>query len=425
MNMFSIRMICCLLFFACFAFVVAMSPLHAQTAQTAWAKQVDGDIEKYRTCELRVLVVDEKGKPVPGAVVEIEQSKHAFTWGVVLPAKGVDGSVFDGSQLVWRCFNAISLDRMARWTKLQPEMDKPRGMQAVWHTVNIAQSWGLGVNWGTVLAADHGLWPEWVAMLRGRKLEAMLDRYVRTNMLEYGERVKQFDLYAGMLTRDTVSDRLGPQMLRRLYEQAKADAPNAVMTVRFSDALVGSRSQAMINKVAELREKMIPFDAIAIEQEIGGNFNAPVLARSLHWLDAMDTDVVISGLEVGGGSEAGAAFNLDIMLRILFAQPNVKGIYIRGLTPSETNDPNASLIDLRGHLTQAGRAFEKLVHGEWWTNLKGKTDSLGNYRARVFAGNQRVVVRLPNGLQLQTNVWLTPGPGERMVMLEPLKQEKP
>ncbi|WP_432797281.1 endo-1,4-beta-xylanase [Poriferisphaera sp. WC338] len=423
MRMMMLGMLLC----AVMGMVAGGEDAYGQMLRGQWVNEADAKIRKHRMSELRVLVLDGEGRPVKGATVEVVQEKHSFDWGVVLPEQGVDGAVFDGSSLVWRCFNGVSLDRMARWTKLQPEMRKGRDMRRVWETVNAAQAWGMRVRWGNVVPTDMGFWPDWAASLEGRQLAAMLERYVRSNMLEYGERVGQFDLYSGLLDHDVVGERLGVGMLRQMYEQAKADAPRAMMCVGFHDALLGGRSREMVRKVAELREKRIPVDAIAIDQEVGGSITAGVMSRALQWLASMEMDVVISGLEVGGSSEAAAAMNLEVILKLLFAEPNVKGIYVRGLTQAEINDPNAAMLDYKGRPTATGRKLEQLIRDTWWTRVKGETDEIGNYRVHVFGGSQRISVVLPGengkpGEQLQMSVWVEPGEGERLVMVEPHKR---
>jgi len=67
-------------------FVVALAPVQpvalsaAPSGDELWAK-ADERIEKYRKADATVLVVDAAGRPVPGAKVAVEQTRHAFLFG--------------------------------------------------------------------------------------------------------------------------------------------------------------------------------------------------------------------------------------------------------------------------------------------------------------------------------------------------------
>ena len=90
----------------------------AQMMQGPWVEESDQKIDALRKTDLRVIVLDRQGKAVVAAAVTIEQLRHDFTIGFVLGEQGFAQGV--GDKPVWRCFNAVSLQRLTAWPRLQP-----------------------------------------------------------------------------------------------------------------------------------------------------------------------------------------------------------------------------------------------------------------------------------------------------------------
>jgi len=149
----------------------------------------------------------------------------------------------------------------------------------------------------------------------------------------------------------------------------------------------------------------------------------------MDWMDGMDINVVFVGLEVGGSSEAAAAFNLEVLLRTAFAssndqgQPTVKGVWFGPLTPEQASAPNAALVDAQGNLTEPGRVVDRLFFDLWRTNEQYQTDLTGNVRTRIFTGTHRITAELPTGRILRSTVHVPRRDTRRVIVLEPIKGE--
>src|SRR5262245_17882875 len=55
-----------------------------RAATAAWRLQAAASIEKHRKADLVVVVKDAHAHPVEGAVVEVEQIRHAFPFGTAV-----------------------------------------------------------------------------------------------------------------------------------------------------------------------------------------------------------------------------------------------------------------------------------------------------------------------------------------------------
>jgi len=410
-----------------FVFILSLlcsPPAMAQMMQGPWVEESDQKIDALRKTDLRVIVLDRQGKAVVAAAVTIEQLRHDFTIGFVLGEQGFAQGV--GDKPVWWCFNAVSLQRLTAWPRLQPSPLVEPDFTMIDEAVDTAMRMGLRVRWGGLISADIGRNPDWVAFLSGAKLTVALDHHVKSVLLRFGSRVDAFDLYTHILDHQFIEDRLGKAMVRRLHEHAHAAAPDANIAAPLENSLVESRLRKSITHVRQLNQQFIPFNEVSISQRIGGMLLQRQLARGLELLGQFGTDVVISSLEVGGGSDATAANNLETLLRTLFATESIRGIYFSGMKIGDVADVNAALIDNAGRATRPGAVVDGLFHDQWWTNQTLDSDEMGNVYLRVFTGTHRITAALADGSALQTTVHLTrdppPGLATHIVLLEPMKK---
>jgi len=403
--------------------LVLSAALHAQILQGNWVDQTEQDIDAHRKTEIRVVVLDRQGQPVPDVVVHVKMLQHAFRFGIHLDRQTLqhDGQVVFPSLEApfWRCFNAVALDPISRWPRMQPTPG-PWHFQSVDQVLVWAHTQRLAVRWGGVISSDPDRLPTWAVELSDMALRDAMETHLRQVMANYGRHVEQFDVLTHTLDHHLVTARLGQAMVRRLYEIAKAQAPHASIAARFENALTGMRRQQMIRAVTALRETFTPIDLIVIDQQITGPVVQASLARELGWVGQLGLPVVIGRLEVSGTSPADAAINLETMMRTLFAEPTIQGIYFAGLTTDQVRYASALLLDQQGQPTPAGQVIDGLIHQQWWTDLYQKTDELGNVQTRVFAGIYQISTKLPDGSKPQLKVYLPVSDQQRMVILQPL-----
>ena len=91
--------------------VLAPAAARAQVLHGEWVDESDKAIEQHRKTDVAVIVLDQNDRAIRGAKVRIEQQRHDFVLGLAIPAdrkppKGLAGLP------VYRCFNAIALDRL-------------------------------------------------------------------------------------------------------------------------------------------------------------------------------------------------------------------------------------------------------------------------------------------------------------------------
>lgn len=408
--------------------MLAASRAHAQWLTAEWVERSQAEIDEIRKAPLRIIVIDKRGNPTPGATVRITQRRHAFPFGVTLNdtiMKQAPAAKEHAAAPVWRALNAASLDVLGQWRLTQPSADRWR-FKHVDDAITFAEGRNMAIRYGGAVTADRARMPDFATNLKPDDLAAAMERHTRAVLARFGRRVDQFDLLTHAVDHPDTINRLGASFYRELYGLPETVIPGhppaprlGRAAVRFDDAFTGARLQRATRHITHVREAFIAVDAIAVQARLSGTVVEAPIRRSLKWLASSDLPVMIVGLEVGGASDAAAALNLETALRAMFASDTVHGIWFAGLHPADLQDPSAALFDAEGQPTRSGNVLDFLVRELWWSNETGTTDEIGNIQRRVFAGLHRVTATLPDGSTAATEVFLPAGGEEKLVILQP------
>jgi len=404
--------------------MLAARPAGAQVLRGNWVEEAEKRIREHRMVNVRFVVLTTDGKLAANAAVKVELRRHLFDVGVIWPQEGTPIDEAQSGLPVYRVLHATSLEPLTNWAATHPTID---GDAAKRQRIDDAIAWarqrGWTVRWGPLLHADPGRLPGWVSSADKAAIPALIDAHVTSTLKAYGGSVAQFDLYAGGADHRYFDEQFGDAFLRRLMEHAKATAPDAQLSLRYDDALLGGRMSAMRQRVVTREEQLVPFESLAVDGNVRGFVAPNAMNEVMKWFARASRPVVLSKVEVGGSSPSVAAVNLETVVRLAFAEPAIKGIYFAGLQARDLSDPTAALIDDNGDPTAAGQVLDDLFGRHWRTEQDVTTDALGNVRQRVFAGWYHITATLGDGSTATLEVLIQPGDAakERVVVLQPLK----
>ncbi|XAM00330.1 hypothetical protein OT109_02860 [Phycisphaeraceae bacterium D3-23] len=394
--------------------VLIALPADAQILQGEWVERSQAAIDEHRKTGLIVVVLGADDRPIRNAQVHIEQTRHDFVLGVAVNEDNPPLGQADELPL-WRCFNAFALDGLTDW-RIDPPMDEERldRAAALWH------DWmqPIEASYGPVLSADAARTPERVVALdTGPMRDAIRERIDRA--LRIDDAVDRFDLYADAAGHALLEDRLGTGVLNTLFDTADAHRPDAAICLRVRDGLDTNRSAELRRRMRALNIRQVRFDGVTIDQSFPATVNAPSLERILNdRIATLDVPITIANLNVAGTSGIAAAMNLEIVLRLLFATPNIRGVYFAGLYADDTTEPAGALLDDAGELSGCAQLVEGLFRELWWTDLTELSDDIGNTRADVFTGWYRITATLPDGRVLETEAYLPKSDEPRYIVLQ-------
>lgn len=378
--------------------------------------ELDARIRAHRQTDLNVIVLDGADHAAQGAVVDIEQQTHAFRIGFRLAADGPTWPAgFASEAQGWRVFNAVSLAHRTGWRGLQPEGPSDLASRRIRAALTQAARAGLAARWGPLVPESVVDLPEWAVPLRGDDLRRVLVAYLDRVVGNYGHAVTGIDLPGR-----PADGRLGFGMVRLLQQEADALAPGTPMNLSFSAGLVGPDAQPARRAAESAAKQFVGHQGLTLGGRLGPSAVDALDPALVGWR-ALGLPGVIEPLVVAEDPALGSGENLRRVLRSLFAEPWISGIYFGDTTPAASGDPAAALFDAAGIPTAAGGVLDELFAQTWWTRTQVTAGPRGRATARVFYGRHRVVVTLPDGTSFATSLWVGPGDaGPRTVVLQPV-----
>ncbi|MEM9108692.1 MAG: hypothetical protein AAGC72_01570 [Planctomycetota bacterium] len=391
-----------------------------QILQGDWVDQSQAEIEKYRKTDVTVIVLDQEDRAVQGARVRLVQKRHDFVIGLTLPSNRMPPSKCR-IRPVYRCFNAIALDRYTDWSPSSGDSLQVR-------TKRLA-AWQLALepmrtHFGRVISADPARNHDRLSLLNAADLrDAVL---ARIDLAAVFDPVPDdYDLYADMFQQDMIERKLGQGMINRMFDRAEAARPRAGYGIRVHDAISLNRGRDVVVNTQRLEVRQVPFDHITIDQTFPGPIQPKAFRRMLdEYVVPLPKPVTLAGFEVGGRSPVAAAINLETLLRLVFAQPRIDGIYLRGLLGDELLEKQAALLDDEGQPTASGEVMDQLFNKIWHSDEQGVSDERGNVSARVFTGMYAITASLPNGRKLKSQVHIPKNDRPKLIVLQVTRAEE-
>ncbi|MEM1107500.1 MAG: hypothetical protein AAGH99_02295 [Planctomycetota bacterium] len=402
-----------------FVFVLWGLPVFPQFVSGEWVERGEREIVKHRQAEVSFLVFDDQGKIAADAEIRIEQLKHAFTLGFAVHKEfPVD---FDPEAEGWRAFNAVSLAPLSSWRQVQPTGPDTLKADTIDQAIRAASALKLEIHWGPLVSADAFDLPEWVVPLRGDALSDAARSYAHKIAMSYRSTVHDADTVEKTIDHD----RFAPAALRLLALDLQAAWPTASPSLRYAGALSGRRAFEVVKAMDATLKQRLDTEEFNIEQAFPPRAIAQDrLEPALKRVTRHRHPLTIGSLEIAGSQSIESAVNTETVLRTLFAEPMIKGIFFAGLTADQFVEPSAALFDENGEVTPVLRTADRLFRETWWTNETLTTDDLGRATARVFLGDHRVTATLPDGSSVGVVVRLDDNnESPREILLMPVATE--
>lgn len=417
--LYSSRFVFCKAILAVWICFAASIDSHAQILQGPWVDASDAAINKHRKTEVTVIALDRDDRAIKGAKVEITQRRHDFVLGLTLPRTRMPPKDL-ASLPIYRCLNAIALDRYTDWSIDSPDTVEAnaRRLSAWQHAIE-----PIRTSFGRVISADPARNHDRLSLLEPADLrDAVLARIDLAAIFE--PHPDDYDLVADLLNQDMVHRKLGRGMLHRMFDRAESRRPKADYAIRVQDGISLQRGREMVLLAQKLEVLQVPYDRVTIEQRFTGQVQPNSIKRMLdEYVAPLPVPATFVGFEVGAASDIAAGLNMETVLRLAFAQPNIDGVFLNGLFANELLEDNAALIDQEGQPTASGKVLDQLFHTHWRSNESGVSDERGNVKARVFTGWYDITATLPDGRVIRTEAYLPSSDRAKLIVLQATKAE--
>ncbi|GIV19642.1 MAG: beta-xylanase [Armatimonadota bacterium] len=376
----------------------------------------DSRIEKVRKADVTVKVVNKQGKPIEGAQVEVQQTRHAFLFGCnIFPLFNYQGEQHEkyGSQFA-ALLNYATL--AFYWGAYEPERGR-KGRDLQERIARWCQQRGI-ITKGHPLVW-HEVFPQWAPnevdavkpLLRDRvkeiisQFKGLIDRWDVVNEATVSERFNNG--VGNWVKRDGAA-----AMVTECLQWAREAHPKAILL--YNDFNI---SPAFEQLVEELIRRKAPFDAIGIQSHMHGG-EWPLerawqvcetysrFGKPLHFTEA----TVLSG-EHGFNrprpwpttpeGEARQADYVEKFYTILFSHPAVEAITWWDFMDGGWMGAPAGLVRADLSPKPVYHRLMRLIKGKWWTQDTLRTNTRGEAKMRGFLGDYRVTVNSPAGKRTQ------------------------
>ena len=400
-----------------------IDPAVAEARAAIEPKQIQARIEKYRKGTLTVTVVDKRGKPVPGASVQITQTRHAFLFGCNF--FGLNPSDTSAAQKAYQSeftalFNYATLPFY--WGAFEPVQGKPDydhlQTLAAWSVAHGVTVKGHPLVW-------HEVWPGWaptdpnaaIPLLHARVFD-LVPRY--KNTIHIWDVLNEANGAASHTPPNGESKwivRDGPApVVETALGWARAAGKGLPETFLYNDYDTGDSNVALLTQLQ--KDGKLP-DVIGLQSHMhGGEWPMTKVwavtqtfaqfGRPIHYTET----TVISGprrdnpsngnlpdwnTTPEGEAQAGG-FYVTQFYSLLFSHPAM-----RAITWWDFSDLNAwqgapsGLVRKDMSPKPAYTRLLDLMHRQWWTKANGKTDLNGILTRRVFYGDYTITVTDASG----------------------------
>ena len=369
-----------------------------QEPDAPWRAEAAERIDRIRKADIQIRIVDGAGAAIHGAEVHVRMTRHEFGFGSAVAADGINAPGLDGDRYRWvipNWFNKVVLENDLKWPSW--ESNRNRALNALaWLRDN-----------GIDRVRGHNLvWPSWQYLpsdlqgmsanpeaLRSRVLNHIADEVSATR----GQLV-EWDVLNEPYTNTALQQVLGEQEMAAWFKKAAEQDAAAVLYVNdYSILSGGGLDRKHQDGYFEIIRKLIDWGAPVGGIGMQGHFGAQLTPVPKVWqildrfaefgkaIHITEFDIDLDDEEVQG------AYMKDFMTAV-FAHPSVSGFMMWGFWEGRHWKPRAALLRKDWSLKPNGGAYLDLVFGNWWTDVKGKSDEDGNFGVRGFKGSYLVEV---------------------------------
>lgn len=375
-----------------------------------WRKAANERIEKLRKADLKIVVRDKSGRPVPNAQIRIAQTRHAFAFGSAVSAKTLlseEPKDREYQNQVKGLFNKVVFENDLKWARWDADRETPRE----------AITW---LRDNKIAVRGHVLvWPGWghlptdLQSLKGdpKALTARIAQHVTDEATALRGQLSEWDVLNEPFTNHDVMDIAGPQVQTEWFRLARQADPEATLYLNDYSILEGGGRNTEHQKhfedtIAYLLAQNAPLDGIGIQGHFGWNLTSPT--KMLAILDRyakFGKPIQITEFDVQVSDEKLQADFTRDFLTTMFSHPSVNGVVMWGFWEGMHYAPSAALWRKDWTAKPNGQAWLDLVKKQWWTNADGRTNTQGQTSARGFLGDYHITATL-NGKTSEQDVTL-------------------
>lgn len=366
-----------------------------RAADAPWRKAALERIEKIRKADLAITVVDSAGQPVPGARVQLTQTRSAFPFGASTTAKSLLSdapSERKYQEMVRTLFNRTTLSNDLKWARWQADRETPL------KALDWLRDAGIEARGHNLIWPGFRKMPEDLKALKENpeEMRRRIAEHITEEATAVRGKVVEWDVVNEPFNNHDVMDICGPGILADWFKLAHAADPQAKLFINDWGILSGGGQDTNHQKhyedtISGLLAAGAPLDGIGMQGHFGWNLTPP--EKMLSILDRFakfGKPIEITEFDVQMTDEKlQADFTRDFLIA-MFSHPAVSGVVMWEFWEGHHYAPTAALWRKDWTPKPNGQVWLDLVKRQWMTNLVDTADAGGQVRTRGFLGDYEV-----------------------------------
>ena len=342
----------------------------------------------------------------PGAEVKIQQVRHEFLFGTAIAnslAEKHPNAMSDKDRKMYlkilkENFNYAVHENALKWYDCEIKRDSVDYSIAdrIWEICN---ELNIPMRGHCIFWAKDKYVMDWLKRLNNGELREKVISRAMDVTRHFKGRITEFDLNNEMINGDFFRRRLGYGIINEMAFAARAGNPDITLYVNDYGVLVENNYNAdsYITQIKNLLANGVPIGGIGCQAHTitSDKANSTGMAatiperfqRNLDNLAKFNLPIKITECLFTADNEKEIAEELRKYFPICFAQPNVEAILMWGFWEGDHWQPHTAMWKKDWSPTPQALAYRDLVFNQWWTQISGKADKNGEYKAKGFYGN--------------------------------------
>lgn len=378
-----------------------------------WKAQANAHIEQIRKRDVRLLIVDAAGNPVPGTTVAVKQTRHRFAFGSAINfnISNPTYATFFKTNFEWAV-----MENESKWYSNEPSRSN------VTYTVadsitNYCYTNGITLRGHAIFWAVDQFVQTWVTNLSNANLLIHLTNRLNSAVNHFKGTFQHWDVNNEMLHGNYFGNRLGNWVNPWMFQYARSQDTNVQLFVNDYNVVAGNETDAYKQQILSLIASNAPVGGIGAQGHFGATINPLLTETRLDSLAELGLPLWITEYDSVNADEVARADNLEMLYRIAFSKQAVDGVLMWGFwAGSHWLGSNAAIVNLDWTLNAAGTRYKSLL-AEWTTVTNGASGAGGAYDFRGFHGSYDITITPPGGLPTLRRITLDPGAGTNVVTL--------
>jgi GH35 family endo-1,4-beta-xylanase len=366
-------------------------------SQLTWLEQANQRIDSIRKGNFAVKILDFDSNPFIDTI-NIRFKKHEFPFGTTVPIPGMTNNY------PWAVATALKYYNNGTFGEFKwPYMEPVQG-DYFYEDADSVYRWAEKVGWDirahTLIWGGPNSWqmPSWTLeeSLPPEDLYNYCEERIKRDVARFNGTVKEYDVINEPVHELWLSDRVGDSVNWNAFKWAREEDPDAILYVNEYNVLVWGSLGGYVQEIQRMLDHGAPIDGIGVQGHLEDQVNWEEVKERLDSLAWFGLPVKITefDLKVDQNSltELQQATEYAKMYRVAFSHPAVAGITQWDFSDVWAYNAGAGIISENNMPKIAADSLYHLIHEEWTTDIRDKTDGEGILPFRGFYGDYEVIV---------------------------------